>query len=335
MLLFDVIFLLLLSLCVYPLTGIWGLPRGRAARAVLSLGAGLLCLRFRVLALAALHLLAILGLVRVLCRIFRLPAPRPAFFLLTLLTLCLVFAAGYRTINRVEATPYTLISDKLLRDYRLVFLADVHYGTVQKREVLTQKVAEINALAPDAVILGGDLLDEGADRAAMEELFDRLGQLQAPAYLIYGNHDRQLYSRTPAYSRQKLARAIEEAGITILAEETVALGPDLTLLGREDLASARKAGHNAQGFLLVADHQPFSAAENAALGADLQLSGHTHGGQIWPLGHMPFFFKGYVYGHYRVEQMDLLVSSGFAGWGFPVRTQGISEYLVIDLKKAA
>lgn len=91
-------------------------------------------------------------------------------------------------------------------------------------------------------------------------------------------------------------------------------------------------GADTDRFILVADHQPNNVKSNAEYGADLQLSGHTHGGQMLPLGWMTFMYNGYVYGQYQEADTDIIVSSGFAGWGFSIRTQGVSEYVVVDLK---
>ena len=113
------------------------------------------------------------------------------------------------------------------------------------------------------------------------------------------------------------------------------------MAGREDAAriSGRVSskellrGADQNRFIIVADHQPIEAEENAAEGADLQLSGHTHAGQIFPVGHFTEFFGGLNYGEYQEGGCKVIVSSGATGWGFPIRTQGNCEYVVIHLKE--
>ncbi len=355
---FNLFFILVMALIAYPVLAFfaagwipgWDPPKAVGwilAGAVLL---GILCTAFRLLALAMLHLAAFLlvckGIDWILCRFWR-PAWLKKVYRsgAVALALTLLFMAyGYYNMNHVQKTTYEISSEKLSRDYRVVFLSDIHYGAVQNRDILEEKVREINALQPDVVILGGDLLDETATAEEMRACFTALGQLTSTygTYYIYGNHDRQRYSQSPLYTEEQLQQTVDAAGITVLQESTVLLGQDLQLLGREDLGSREEATGGdtlkeqlqSQRFLIVADHQPFGAEENAGLGADLQISGHTHGGQIFPLGLFSFLFQGYIYGAYQVENMTLLVSSGFAGWGFPVRTQYSCEYVVVELLAA-
>lgn len=86
-------------------------------------------------------------------------------------------------------------------------------------------------------------------------------------------------------------------------------------------------------FIIVADYQPVGAEENAAAGVDLELSGHTHAGQIFPIGYFTEVSGGMNYGEYQEGDCRVIVSSGIAGWGFPIRTQGKCEYVVVHLRR--
>ncbi len=358
-------FAVLLALCLYPVTGFFAksfaLPyrtaKARLVRICIALLCGVIGFLFRIMALAFLHFAILLGLCALLVLVFKkiwkqLPHGKGMRVLrilyrtgaIPLLLVIGILIAGYVNINTVRTTSYTVASAKLTQDYRVVFLSDLHYATVQRESVLEEQVAKINALAPDIVILGGDIVDEGTSLAQMQRCFAVLGNLRAThgIYYIYGNHDRQRYDTSPAYTEAQLAQTIAANGIYILQESAVSFGSDLTLIGREDmgakgdrfLPNAWQAQLDTGRFLLFADHQPFDAEANALLGADAQLSGHTHGGQIFPLGLLTFFYRGVPYGQYNIGQCDLFVSSGIAGWGFPVRTQGVSEIVVLDLKQA-
>lgn len=255
---------------------------------------------------------------------------------------------GCYNMGHIVQTEYTVFSDKLAQDRDLVLITDVHYGTVQKPAVLQEKIRQINALKPDLVVLGGDIVEEGTSLQQMEQIFRQLGGLESTygTYYIYGNHDRQLYAdRTGgrAYTEEQLKQAIETNGIAILRDRRVELGQDLLLAGREDVsypagrapADRLLAEADPGRFTIVADHQPVEAAQNAALGVDLQLSGHTHAGQIWPLGLLTERIYGFSYGQYWENNCCVVVSSGTAGWGFPVRTQQRCEYVVIHLRRKA
>ncbi len=348
---FAIFFIAIMWLTAYPVAAFylgrflqnWPKKKRRLFTAGVSLMVGCLGYGIRLVALLFLHLFVLLlvskaanGCLKKLCRGYKGKLCRSGLIPLVLTVSLLAF--GYFNINYVQKTSYQVFSDKLDRDYRVVFLSDIHYGTVQCMDILEEKVGQINALKPDLVILGGDLLDEGTSREEMHRCFAVLGGLESTygTYYVHGNHDRQRYSGAPAYTEMELQQAIDDNGIVILQDTLVYIAPDLQLLGREDLGTGTDRGYTAldtdpRRFLITADHQPFDAQANAAIGTDLQLSGHTHGGQVFPLGLFSFLYRGYSYGEYAVEDMTLLVSSGFAGWGFPVRTQGRSEYLVVDL----
>lgn len=327
----------------------------RIIRAAIAVLLTVLCGIFRIGLLIVLHLPVLWGvceLVRVILRsvLKHRKSTKPYSFLRTVyrfgivpvLLIAVLFTYGYFNMNSVHQTRYEIASDELSRDYRIVFISDTHYGTIQSPELLKEKVDEINALNPDLVILGGDIVEEGTDKTEMQEVFERLGNIESVygTYFVYGNHDRQRYTSDPEYTEDELAQTISQSGITILKENYVEIGNDILLVGREDLgakaerleADALLNGADTDRFILVADHQPNNVKSNAEYGADLQLSGHTHGGQMLPLGWMTFMYNGYVYGQYQEADTDIIVSSGFAGWGFPIRTQGVSEYVVVDLK---
>lgn len=261
-----------------------------------------------------------------------------------LLTVCLILGYGYYNLGHPVKTEYTVISDKLSGDYEMVFLADTHYGTIQDPQALRKMVADVNSLKPDFIVLGGDIVEEGTSGSDMREAFQLLGRLKSRygSYYVYGNHDRQTYTKTPAYTEKELAQVIEKNGITILTDRYKVLNQELILAGREDISrggSQRLCSRellkraDSSKFLIMADHQPLEAEENAAQGVDLQVSGHTHAGQIFPIGWLLRWSGSPVYGLYRMGGCRVIVSSGFAGWGFPIRTQERSEYVVIHLKK--
>lgn len=328
---------------------------------VLRLGAGLLtaavCMRWRTAGLIVIYLASLFAaaelaalLARRLWKNGRAPRLRRLLRrayhsgLIPILSLCLLLGCGWYNMGRIVKTEYTLTSDKLSNEYRIVLITDTHYGTIQDPAILQAAVEEINALSPDVVLLGGDIVEEDTSKEAMEEAFRLLGSVDSTygIYYIYGNHDRQLYTGAPAYTEDALAQAITANGIVILSDRTVNIGSELVLAGRED--AARRQGRLSPGellkeadrsrFLIVGDHQPLEAEENAAQGVDLELAGHTHAGQLFPIGYINMLRGMRNYGLSRAGGCTVIVSSGAAGWGFPIRTQGRCEYAVISLRPA-
>ena len=265
---------------------------------------------------------------------------------IAILLTALVCGYGHYNIYQVIRTDYTVETRKAIRaeGYRLVLLSDLHDGLTLDGAQLRAVAERIDAAQPDAIILDGDLVDESTTLEEMEEAFEILGQLNSTygIYYVYGNHDQNNYTSSPNYTREQLADTIRKNGITILEDESVTLGSDLTLIGRADRGDGsfqRKeiselvASLNPEQEWILLDHQPSDYQKAEQAGCDLILSGHTHAGQIWPAGLFAtlFHFDELNYGEKDVGNLHAIVTSGIAGWGYPIRTERHSEYVVIQL----
>lgn len=265
---------------------------------------------------------------------------RFAHLRLASLVLGIVFFV-YGTVNMQIVTPeyHTLASEKLTDSHRVVFVSDLHVGSSQSFDTTRRTIEKIGAEQPELVILGGDITDDYTTKAEMEETCRLFGALGVPVYYIDGNHEivqHPEYSRID-YTYDELLGALEENGITVLRDDFVEISDDVILLGREDLAdpALRKtvAKPDTERFFLVADHQPTSIREHVALGADLQLSGHTHAAQFFPLKLLyPLFTP--TYGEYAYDGTMLYVSAGASGWRLPFRTEAHCRFEVVDLVPA-
>ena len=256
----------------------------------------------------------------------------------------LLFGAAffvYGVCNMFTVTPqyHTYTSSKLTKDHTVVFIADLHVGSAQPFSITQKTIDGIKALHPDATILGGDIVDDYTTKEEMNALFGLFADFDTPVYYIYGNHDRQghaQYAGGRKFTPEELEQAITENGIVILKDEFARLD-EIVLLGREDLSE--KDGRadintlnnpDASAYLIVADHQPNDFKKHAAFGADLQLSGHTHAGQLFPL-RMMYQLIGYCYGDYHQDSSVMNVSAGACGWRMPLRTDAGCHYEVIRL----
>ncbi len=262
---------------------------------------------------------------------------------LSLLILAVIFGYGYYNMNHIVETRYQIQTEKKVGRYRIALLTDIHYDTVQDTEVLTDKLQEISASRPDFVVLGGDIVEEGTSKEKMREVFELLGGIENRygIYFVYGNHDRQPYTEKRSYTDEELEQAVTGNGIRILEDSFCEIGDDLVLAGRADAALMTEThrasteeilrGVDRSKFIVMVDHQPIQAEENEEQGVDLELSGHTHAGQIFPVGYVTEWFGGLNYGAYQEENCRVIVSSGIAGWRYSIRTGKHCEYVLIDI----
>lgn len=326
---------------------------------VLSLAVAGSCVFFTSLpALLVLHLFAfalVCDLIRVIgMRIARKRFPRFATVWKrvlssgipqTLLAIAIVLGGALNMAN-VQKTYYKIETQKEIAadGYRVALLADLHFGVSLDFAALDALCSEIEAQSPDLLILCGDIVDESTDRSEIPALFAAFSGVETTygVFYVYGNHDR-LRGNT----EEDLGAIIENAGVKVLCDEGAQITDDLFLVGREDRSQNRSKGRlsldtllserDPSDFLLVLDHQPNEYAENAAAGTDLLLSGHTHGGQLFPLNLLQHVipFNDAVYGATPLGTGGkAIVTSGVAGWKFPIKTAAPAEYVIIDIAKA-
>ncbi len=227
--------------------------------------------------------------------------------------------------------------------YRMLQLTDIHASRLLTGDWVRQVVAESNALKPDLIVITGDLIDGTVD--ARRDDFRPLGDLQAPdgVIAITGNHEyyaqysdwmqafRALHMQVLENSHTQVQRgdaALTIAGVT----DPVAARYGLPL---PDLQAAL-AGADPAAPVILLDHRPRNAADAAARGVKLQLSGHTHGGQIIGMDQLVKRANGgFVSGRYEVDGMTLYVSNGAGLWaGFPARIGVPSEITLFTLRRA-
>ena len=233
---------------------------------------------------------------------------------------------------------------KALHGFSIAQISDVHVGPTIKRGFVEKIVALVNGLKADLIAVTGDLVDGSVQQlsvhtAPLAGLTARHG-----AYFVTGNHE--YYSGERAWTAE-----IRRLGLQVLKNEHVVLehnGAFLVLAGVTDLsahhfdaaehsdpvAALRGAPADAGAKILLA-HQPNSAAAAAGAGFDVQISGHTHGGQFWPWNLFVRFFQPFTSGLYRLKDLWIYVNRGTGYWGPPNRFGVPSEITRIRLVTAA
>lgn len=229
-----------------------------------------------------------------------------------------------------------------LEGFSIVQLSDIHVGPTIKQGYIDAIVKRVNELSPDLVVITGDLVDGSVadltgDIAPLAQLSARHG-----VYVVTGNHE--YYSGADSWIAE-----FERLGMKVLLNRHVQLehsGARLVLAGiadysaelfrpshRSDPVAAFAGAPNDVPRLLLA-HQPRSAKAALDVGCDLQLSGHTHGGQFWPWMHFVRWQQPWVAGLQRVGEMQIYISRGTGYWGPPLRFGAPSEITRIRLVRA-
>lgn len=228
-----------------------------------------------------------------------------------------------------------------MRGLRLVQLSDMHVGLTIGQDFVLDVVRKVNALNPDIVAITGDLID-----GSVEDLGNAiapLGDIRAAlgTYFVTGNHE--YYSGADSW-----LEFLRTLGVHPLRNEHVEVhrnGDCIHLAGVDDwtahqfgnghgadLARAVNGRDTTKPVVLLA-HQPVQFAEAREHGVDLQISGHTHGGQIFPFGVLTRLVQPFLSGLHRRGDSQIYVSSGTGYWGPPMRIAAPAEITLIELDR--
>ena len=225
---------------------------------------------------------------------------------------------------------------------RIVAASDIHLGTIIGRRRLRTIVDRINRLEPDVVLLPGDIVDEDLGPVIRENLGETLRSIRSKqgVFAVTGNHE-YIGGAGPACAY------LADHGITMLRDGIVRLKGGTYIVGREDRSSAGFGGGKRKALaslmagvdtafpVVLMDHQPFRLEEAAGKGIDVQLSGHTHHGQLWPFNAITRAVYEVSWGEAVKGETYFYVSSGVGTWGPPVRTGNRPEIVLLRLRFAA
>jgi predicted MPP superfamily phosphohydrolase len=229
-----------------------------------------------------------------------------------------------------------------VKELKIAAVSDIHLGSIIRKRSIKKLSGMLEQERPDVVFLLGDIVDGELGPVLRGDLLQYfiMPHTVDGLFAITGNHEFiGGADRTIPY--------IESKGITVLKDEIINLPGGIQLIGRLDRDSRRFYGKdrlplsdlmkdiNHSRPVIVLDHQPFNLEEAEKNGVDLQLSGHTHNGQFWPLNYITRKMYELSYGYLRKGNTQFIVSSGFGLWGPRVRSGSRSEIIVINIDFAA
>lgn len=254
---------------------------------------------------------------------------------LAILAIMLVLLIGgnihYR--NKVRVPLQLTTSKHLGKTYKMVMASDLHLGFHNRRAELSRWVDLVNAEHPDLVLIAGDIIDISVQPLIEENMAEEFKRIEAPIYACLGNHEY--------FSKQPLARKFyQDAGIHLLIDEQAVVDSVITIIGRDDRTNPQRSeldslARNAADdtYTIVLNHQPYELEKTAQNHIDVQFSGHTHRGQIWPISWITDHVYECSHGLWQQGGTKVYVSSGLGIWGGKFRIGTQSEYVVATLEE--
>ena len=225
------------------------------------------------------------------------------------------------------------------KEFRIAAVSDIHLGSIIRKRSMRVLSRMLSDLKPDVTLFLGDIVDGEIGPVLRSDL---LSEFKCPEcisgiYAITGNHEYigGAYQTIPY---------IESKGIRILKDEIVLLPQGIQLIGRFDRSSTSFNGKERLSLeelmkkvdktkpVILLDHQPYNLDQSEKNGVDLQLSGHTHNGQLWPITLMVKQMYEVSYGYKKKGNTNIIVSSGYGIWGPRIRLGSRSEVVLVTIK---
>ena len=277
-------------------------------------------------------------------KIFKKELNKRYILLFSLIVTGVYLGYGYYLAHHVVETHYEVIANKDLgvNNFRIVQVTDSHIGATMDGDKFIEYMEKINETNPDIVVVTGDFVDDDTSLEDMKKGCEGLGKLKTKygVYFVYGNHDKG-YFNFREYGDKEIREELAKSNVIILEDESIDLVGNIVLLGRQDAqVKERLSAENLMKYIgkdkyvITLDHEPNDYESEQLAQMDLVISGHTHGGQMFPLGSLGLLLKenDKVYGIESRGNTTFIVSSGIGDWAVKFKTDAISEYVIIDIK---
>lgn len=274
-----------------------------------------------------------------------------------LIGISLILIVGHANAKNIRLTNYDLTINKAankVSNLKIALIADLHLGFNSGYQTVKETVEKINEQNPDLIIIAGDIFDnEISDIDDTTKIIKELKGLKSKygVYATYGNHDVQekiflgftFNSKNPVKSDIKMDELIKNANIKLLQDEGVLIDDSFYLFGRLDYqklnmdVTKRKTATellektNKNRPIIVIDHQPREYTELSSNGVDLDLSGHTHDGQIFPANLLLKLIWNNPYGYKKINNMHTVVTSGVGLFGPAIRLGTKAEIAIVNI----
>lgn len=261
------------------------------------------------------------------------------YVIVSIVFLTLIISRINQAFPQIKTLELTIPQKSSLNDLNVVLASDIHLGTIICNSHFQRIVDKINSLNPDVVLFAGDIVDEDVGPVIRDNLGETL-KLIKPKYGVYGvtgNHE--FYGGV-----EPSCKYLSDHGVVMLQDSAVKIVDAFTIIGREDITleqghtkRRKKLSELMQSVdptlpIILMDHQPMRLHEAEENGVDLQLSGHTHHGQLWPFNYISQAIYEVSWGYKKKGNTHIYVSCGVGTWGPPMRSGNRPEVVNLKLK---
>ena len=261
--------------------------------------------------------------------------------IITLFIISIIFIAGYVNAKNPKIKDLNITINKKqigFDELKIVAVSDIHLGTMVNKAKIKRLIHIIKQLEPDLVLIAGDIIDDNIKVVKHYDLLNWFKDLN-PKYGVYscmGNHEYigRAYTDLDYF---------EKNGIHMLKDRTIKIDNKFYIIGRDDIEGKAFSGKKRKSLdeltrdidfklpVFLLDHQPYKLEKTAEFAVDLQFSGHTHNGQIWPLNYLTGLLFEEDWGYLKKKNTHFYISSGYGTAVIPIRVGNNSEILNIKI----
>jgi predicted MPP superfamily phosphohydrolase len=249
---------------------------------------------------------------------------------------------GHKNASKLHITPITIEINKdagNMKNLNIVTVSDFHLGSIITVERLKEIIRTVNSLKPDIVLIPGDIVDNNIEPLIRQNLGSVLSKIQSKYGVFASTGNHEFYGEDV----DRTVKYLGDHGVTFLRDEAVKIGNSFYVIGREDKTGEsyydrkRKPlkdiiSHVDKTYpLILMDHRPSNLNDALVNGIDLQVSGHSHHGQIFPLNLITEMVYEVSWGYLKKGSTHYYVSCGVGSWGPPARIGSISEIVNIRI----
>ncbi|NWF90191.1 MAG: metallophosphoesterase [Ignavibacteriaceae bacterium] len=255
---------------------------------------------------------------------------------------CIIILIGYLNTRRIAVNSLSIELPRKqshLQELNTVVLSDLHLSVINDEKWLENIVSKINELNPDVVFIPGDFVDERAETLKLEKIGGSLSKIKTKygVFASTGNHEF-------INGIKGTSKFITDNGINLIRDSFQLIENNFIVAGREDESKKNFTGEQRRSLneimnevdknypVILLDHTPFKLEEAEANGVDLQLSGHTHHGQMFPLNFITKMIYEVSWGYKKKSDTHFYISCGVGTWGPPVRLGSESEIVNLRIK---